>query len=62
MALNCDFASVRLLLPGSGAHPMGAVSMGGGLAARFAGAVARRDCPVQSKVARALSSELGFAE
>jgi hypothetical protein len=42
VALNCDFASVQLLLPGPGAHPMGAVSMADGLAVRFAGAAAAR--------------------
>ncbi len=31
MALTCDSVSVRLLLPGLGAHPMGAVSVAGGL-------------------------------
>ena len=41
-ALSCAFAPAGWPGPGSGAHPLGAVAMAGGLGGRSAGAIAAR--------------------
>jgi hypothetical protein len=52
VALICGFASADLLLSGSGAHPMGAVGVAGGLGGR---------CLVQLEAASDVLSVVAFA-